>query len=141
MVSGPFQSATAEQVDPSAEKGRPIRDSIEIANLTLRPDEQDVLVGSLRAGLTGREFELFTVLVETPDRVLQRGEVYTRIWGGTMPKRDRAVDVLVRKVRIKLETVAPGWSYIHTHFGVGYRFQPVGPSISSSNGQVSRTQS
>jgi len=34
------------------------------------------------------------------------------------------VDVFVRKVRRKLESAAPGWVYIHTHFGVGYRFDP-----------------
>jgi hypothetical protein len=37
------------------------------------------------------------------------------------------VDVFVRKVRQKLETASPAWSYIHTHFGVGYRFQPERP--------------
>jgi hypothetical protein len=37
------------------------------------------------------------------------------------------VDVFVRKVRQKLETASPDWSYIHTHFGVGYRFQPERP--------------
>jgi zona occludens toxin (predicted ATPase) len=30
----------------------------------------------------------------------------------------------VRKVRQKLERVSPDWNYIHTHFGVGYRFDP-----------------
>jgi len=30
----------------------------------------------------------------------------------------------VRKVRQKLEKVSPDWNYIHTHFGVGYRFDP-----------------
>jgi hypothetical protein len=34
------------------------------------------------------------------------------------------VDVFVRKVRQKLETASPNWGYIHTHFGVGYRFEP-----------------
>jgi DNA-binding winged helix-turn-helix (wHTH) protein len=28
----------------------------------------------------------------------------------------------VRKLRHKLERVSPGWRYVHTHFGVGYRF-------------------
>jgi DNA-binding response OmpR family regulator len=27
-------------------------------------------------------------------------------------------------VRAKLEQVAPEWRYIHTHFGIGYRFSP-----------------
>ena len=41
-----------------------------------------------------------------------------------MAHGDRSVDVFVRKVRQKLEKASPDWSYIHTHFGVGYRFDP-----------------
>ncbi len=41
-----------------------------------------------------------------------------------MTYRDRSVDVFVRKARRKLKTCAPGWFYIHTHFGVGCRLTP-----------------
>jgi DNA-binding winged helix-turn-helix (wHTH) protein len=41
-----------------------------------------------------------------------------------MAHGDRSVDVFIRKLRQKLERRSPGWSYIHTHFGVGYRFDP-----------------
>src|SRR5918992_43780 len=33
-----------------------------------------------------------------------------------------SVDLFVRKLRQKLERSSPGWRYIHTHFGIGYRF-------------------
>ena len=39
-----------------------------------------------------------------------------------MAHGDRSVDVFIRKVRQKLEKASPTWGYIHTHFGVGYRF-------------------
>ena len=39
-----------------------------------------------------------------------------------MAHGDRSVDVFVRKLRQKLEKASPQWRYIHTHFGVGYRF-------------------
>jgi len=32
--------------------------------------------------------------------------------------------VFVRKLRKKLESLSPSWTYIHTHFGIGYRFDP-----------------
>jgi DNA-binding winged helix-turn-helix (wHTH) protein len=41
-----------------------------------------------------------------------------------MAHGDRSVDVFIRKLRQKLEKRSPGWRYIHTHFGVGYRFDP-----------------
>jgi DNA-binding response OmpR family regulator len=54
--------------------------------------------------------------------VLQREEIYERVWGYAMVHGDRSVDVFVRKLRQKLERASPGWRYIHTHFGIGYRF-------------------
>lgn len=94
------------------------------ANLEIRPDEVQVLVDGRRAGLTVREFEVLLVLAEREDRVVRRADIYDRVWGGDMKRRDRSVDVFVRKVRNKLTRAAPDWSYIHTHFGIGYRFSP-----------------
>ena len=98
--------------------------TLEVANLEIRPAEFQVLADGRRTGLTVREFELFFMLAERVDSVVQRPQIYSAIWGGTMQRRDRSVDVLVRKVRHKLELVAPEWRYIHTHFGIGYRFSP-----------------
>jgi DNA-binding winged helix-turn-helix (wHTH) protein len=56
--------------------------------------------------------------------VLRREEIYERVWGYAMAHGDRSVDVFVRKLRQKLRKASPEWSYIHTHFGVGYRFAP-----------------
>jgi DNA-binding response OmpR family regulator len=95
-----------------------------IANLEVRPAELQVLVDERRAGFTVREFELLFLLSQRIDSVVQRPEIYALMWGGEMPRRNRSVDVLVRKVRAKLEQAAPDWQYVHTHFGVGYRFLP-----------------
>jgi DNA-binding winged helix-turn-helix (wHTH) protein len=54
--------------------------------------------------------------------VLEREDIYQRVWGYTMARGDRSVDVFVRKLRQKLEAISPEWRYVHTHFGVGYRF-------------------
>ena len=99
-------------------------DLLRIANVEIRPDELQVLIDGRRAGLTVREFEIFFALAERHDRVVPRPEIYEIVWGGKMPYRDRAVDVFVRKVRRKLDACGPGWTYIHTHFGIGYRFAP-----------------
>ena len=106
-------------------RGGETRDEVlRIANLELRPGEYQLLADGRRVGLTVREFQTFLVLAERPDRVVTRPEIYALVWGGQMAYRDRSVDVFVRKVRRKLTTCAPGWSYVHTHFGVGYRFSP-----------------
>ena len=67
--------------------------------------------------------------------MLQREEIYQRVWGYAMVHGDRSVDVFVRKLRQKLERASPDWRYIHTHFGIGYRFaaepveEPVGAAL------------
>jgi DNA-binding response OmpR family regulator len=73
------------------------------------------------AELTRREYELVLLLAEADGLVLEREEIYERVWGYSMARGDRSVDVFVRKLRQKLERVAPGRRFIHTHFGVGYR--------------------
>jgi DNA-binding winged helix-turn-helix (wHTH) protein len=72
--------------------------------------------------LTRREFELIELLATAEGRVLEREEIYSRLWGYAMVRGDRSVDVFVRKLRQKLEKASPRWRYIHTHFGIGYRF-------------------
>jgi DNA-binding response OmpR family regulator len=99
-------------------------DSVRIANLEIRPAEYQLLADGRRVGMTVREFETFCALARRAGRVVPRAEIYRLVWGGHMAHRDRSVDVFVRKIRRKLEAASPGWVYIHTHFGIGYRFSP-----------------
>ena len=57
--------------------------------------------------------------------MIEREEIYQRVWGYAMAHGDRSVDVFVRKLRAKLQRLSPDWDYIHTHFGIGYRFEPL----------------
>lgn len=74
--------------------------------------------------LTGRELAVLMILASQPDRVATREQIYREVWGGPMPRRDRAVDVYVRRLREKLRALIPETTFIHTHFGIGYRFWP-----------------
>src|SRR3954449_9429079 len=102
--------------------------------LEVRPDQFQAYVGGQNLELTRREFELLHLLAESPGQVLQREEIYQRVWGYTMAHGDRSVDVFVRKLRSKLQAASPDWHYIHTHFGVGYRFAPERAGDDSADG-------
>ena len=88
----------------------------------IRSDRFQAFVDGASLDLTRREFELIELLAGAEGRVLEREEIYSRLWGYTMVRGDRSVDVFVRKLRQKLEKASPRWRYIHTHFGIGYRF-------------------
>src|SRR3954452_21875924 len=83
-----------------------------------------VYVGDTSLDFTRREFEVLRLLAGAVAKVLTREEIYEQVWGYRMAHGDRSVDVFVRKVRQKLEKASPTWTYIHTHFGLGYRFEP-----------------
>ena len=85
-------------------------------------DQYQAFVNAVSIDLTRREFELIELLAGSGGRVLEREFIYQRLWGYSMVRGDRSVDVFVRKLRQKLERVSPDWRYIHTHFGIGYRF-------------------
>jgi DNA-binding response OmpR family regulator len=94
------------------------------AELEIRADQYQAFVSGQSIGLTRREFELLQLLAEAPGQVVERDEIYQRVWGYAMAHGDRSVDVFVRKLRQKLQQHSADWRYIHTHFGIGYRFDP-----------------
>jgi len=97
-------------------------ETVAAGEIEVRPDQFQAFVNGLSIDLTRREFELIALLSSAAGRVLEREEIYQRVWGYTMAHGDRSVDVFVRKLRAKLQHASPDWEYIHTHFGVGYRF-------------------
>ena len=102
--------------------GRTEAKPIAAGEVVIRSDRFQAFVGETSIDLTRREFELIELLAAAEGRVLEREEIYSRLWGYTMVRGDRSVDVFVRELRQKLEKASPSWRYIHTHFGIGYRF-------------------
>ncbi len=92
--------------------------------IEIRPDVYQAFAAGHSLELTRREYQLLGLLCEAGGEVLQRQRIYECLWGYEMVRNDRSVDVFVHKLRRKLERYSPGWSYIHTHFGVGYRLAP-----------------
>jgi DNA-binding response OmpR family regulator len=97
-------------------------ETVAAGEIEVRPDQFQAFANGCSIDLTRREFELISLLAGAGGRVLEREEIYQRVWGYTMAHGDRSVDVFVRKLRAKFQQASPDWNYIHTHFGVGYRF-------------------
>jgi DNA-binding response OmpR family regulator len=100
-------------------------ETIAVGSLEIRPDEFSATVDGQRIDLTVRELQLLVALAERADRVVSRDELYTQVWGRPYHPDERSVDVYVRRLRLKLATVLPGATVIHTHFGFGYRLSHV----------------
>lgn len=103
------------------------------------PDGADVSLGDLEvdrtrlevrvagevAPLTPLETKLLWILVEEKGRTLSRDEIFRRVWGGERQRGDRSVDVLVRRLRRKVDESGGQYTYIQTEHKQGYRLQAV----------------
>ncbi len=78
--------------------------------------------GGEQVHLTNHEFILLAALARRPSRVLTRDEILVAIAGRDWSPNDRSVDVLVSKLRRKIEPNPDNPSLITTIRGVGYKF-------------------
>jgi DNA-binding response OmpR family regulator len=99
-------------------------ESTKIGEVEIRPDQYQAFVAGRSLDLTRREYELIELLAGAGNDVFERELIFQRLWGPAMIRNDRTVDVFVHKLRRKLERASPGWRYIHTHWGIGYRLAP-----------------
>jgi DNA-binding response OmpR family regulator len=100
-------------------------DAIEIEELRIDPREVQAYVDGKSAGLTPTEFRLLYALALDRGRVTTRDELLQKIWGRRETHRDRTVDVFVRRLRDKIDRVAPLHTFIQTRYGVGYKLEAV----------------
>ena len=108
-------------------------DPIVIEELRLDPDNVQAYVDGESAELTPTEFRLLYTLAREQGRVLTRDELLQRVWGRRATHRDRTVDVFVRKLREKIDRRALWNDFIHTRYGVGYKFEPVAKTENGSS--------
>ena len=100
-------------------------DRVELGDIEFRPDEQ-LLIGVATVALTRQEGALLRVLCQNVGHVVSKARLYDLAWptGSRLSTQDRSVDVYIHKLRVKLGRAAPAWTFIHTHHGLGYRFDP-----------------
>jgi DNA-binding response OmpR family regulator/class 3 adenylate cyclase/predicted ATPase len=74
--------------------------------------------------LTHAEFELLSILARSNGRVLSRDQLRIGISGRDLEPYDRSIDMLVGRLRRKIEPNAKSPCFIRTVPGVGYKFVP-----------------
>jgi DNA-binding response OmpR family regulator len=76
--------------------------------------------------LTSGEFDLLAILVNNPNKVLDRDRILDLLTGAERSPFDRSIDVRVTRLRGKIETDPSEPAYIKTIWGKGYMFCPDG---------------
>ena len=76
--------------------------------------------------LTSGEFDLLAILVEHPNKVLDRDRILDLLTGAERSPFDRSIDVRVTRLRAKIEPDPTNPVFIRTIWGKGYMFCPNG---------------
>lgn len=100
------------------------RQVVEFGTFRLDLEAHRLTEGNRTVPLTSGEYDLLSVLVQYPNRVLDRDRIVERLNSGQRSPFDRSVDVRVTRLRSKIEPDPSAPRYIRTVWGKGYMFCP-----------------
>ena len=81
-----------------------------------------VRLGDQQAQLSQVEFSLLAYLAAHPGHIRSRNQIMDHIYDDHRVVSDRTIDSHVKKLRQKLATVFPGWQFVDSVYGAGYRY-------------------
>lgn len=102
---------------------KPQNDIVEIRGIRIDKTARRVYVDGEEKVFTTKEFDLLTFLVENPNHVFTKEELFEKIWGFGPYGDIATVTVHIKKIREKIEKDSTKPQYIETIWGVGYRFK------------------
>jgi len=94
-----------------------------IGDLKLDCEGRRVFIAGREINLTAKEFDVLELLAKNPNKVYSRENLLNLVWGYEYPGDVRTVDVHIRRLREKIETIPSDPKYVHTKWGIGYYFQ------------------
>ena len=99
------------------------KQSIKLDDFVINALGRKLTINGKNINLTGKEFDLFYILISNPGKVFTREELLETVWGYEYFGDLRTVDVHIRRLREKIEEDPANTQYIHTKWGVGYYFR------------------
>ena len=90
-------------------------------NMTLDKDKMEVKVKEEKISLTAREFSILELLMEYPDKVFTKANIFEHVWNDEFMGDDNTVNVHVSNIRSKIAEKDPDEEYIHTVWGIGFK--------------------
>ena len=95
-------------------------------DLILEEHEAMVKVKGESCALTQVELGLLKAMMSQPGRIYKREQLMHRIYPDNRIVSDRTIDSHIKKLRQKLKALDSGTEYIHSVYGIGYKFEKAG---------------
>ena len=97
-------------------------DNLIFEHLEIDKLKQEVMLNGQFVSLSTTEFEALLLFAENCGQILDRDFLVENLRGISWQSYDRSIDVLVSRLRSKLNKLDPDTEYIKTIHGVGYKF-------------------
>jgi DNA-binding response OmpR family regulator len=95
---------------------------LQARDMTIDIERHAVTVRGEGIELTAREFDLLVHFARHPGRVYSREQLLDQVWGYQHSGYDHTVNSHINRLRSKIERDPQNPEYIHTVWGVGYKF-------------------
>ncbi|MDE7157354.1 MAG: response regulator transcription factor [Lachnospiraceae bacterium] len=105
----------------SAGENEKKRGNISIGDLVLNQEMHSLEKRGQYIELTAKEFEALKLFMTNPKKVYTKAQLYTLVWGEDYFGDENAVNVLISRLRSKLEDNPKKPQYIATVWGIGYK--------------------
>lgn len=96
--------------------------TVYLHGLTIDWDQRETFLYDKRLMLTGKEFELLSVLAQHPGQIFSKHELFEHIWNQLELDGVHTITVHIKSLREKLHDSVKNPTYIQTVWGKGYRF-------------------
>jgi DNA-binding response OmpR family regulator len=93
------------------------------AELSLDPSSHTVKRSGELVALTAKEFDVLWFLASHARQVFSRTQLLDRVWGYQFYGDESTVTVHIHRLREKIEPDPSNPTYIHTVWGIGYKFE------------------
>jgi two-component system copper resistance phosphate regulon response regulator CusR len=98
--------------------GAMVSSQVKVADLVWEPTHRRITRDGRRIDLTPKEYALAALLLQNRGEVVSRAQIAQAVWGMDVVVDGNAVDVQVRRLRLKLDEPFPV-KLVHTLRGVG----------------------
>lgn len=106
----------------SMDAGAPEGAKTTMGGLSIDEGAYMAMKNGVTVDLTQKEFDLLKFLMASPGKVYSREDLMEKVWNYDYFGDTRTVDVMVRRLREKIEDDSANPRYIMTRRGVGYYF-------------------
>lgn len=102
---------------------KPQQDVLTYKDIQLDKNTKTVTVNGSIITLTAREYQILQLLMESPQKVFSKPNLFESVWGEPYHADDNTINVHMSNLRNKLTKANPDGQYIKTVWGMGYRME------------------